>query len=154
MKTRQVMTRFVLTVDPRDALDRAARIMSGRRCGCLPVVEEGQRLVGILTDRDICMTAARRGLALNALQVQDAMRTPVFSCEPETHVEDALALMVRHRVRRLPVIDPQGSLVGILSLDDVARHGELAGDEVAPALSPATVGRTLARILCSAEAEA
>lgn len=125
MRVEQVMTPNVEACRPGDSLDAAARIMWGRDCGCVPVVEPAggsARLVGIITDRDVCMAAYTQGRALPEIDVRSAMATQVYSCRPRDSLAGALKVMEKHQLRRLPVVDQDGRLVGLLSLADAARE--------------------------------
>jgi CBS domain-containing protein len=88
--------------------------------GCIPIVDDGGKLAGILTDRDIALGAHAVGEALWRLRIADHMTTPVFSCRPDDTLDVAARIMRAHRVRRLPVVDEAGRPVGIISLDDLA----------------------------------
>jgi CBS-domain-containing membrane protein len=120
MKVEQIMNRDVKTCGPQDPLNRAAQIMWEERCGAVPVVDEQSRPIGFLTDRDICMAAYTQGKPLDALRVETAMARKVVSCGVEDELGSAARLMQQNRTRRLPVIDQNGKLVGLLSLDDLA----------------------------------
>lgn len=104
---------------PGDSLNRAAQIMWERNVGVVTVVE-GERLVGILTDRDICMAAYTRGLPIQAMNVGSAMATKVHPCAPEDSIGHVARLMAECQIRRVPVVE-HGRLVGIVSLGDLAR---------------------------------
>ena len=120
MKVEQIMNRGVKTCGPQDSLNRAAQIMWEEACGAVPVVDEQSRPIGFLTDRDICMAAYTQGKPLDALRVETAMARKVVSCGVEDDLGSAAQLMRQNRTRRLPVIDHNGELVGLLSLDDLA----------------------------------
>jgi CBS-domain-containing membrane protein len=120
MKVEQNMNRGVKTCGPQDSLNRAAQIMWEEACGAVPVVDEQSRPIGFLTDRDICMAAYTQGKRLDALRVEKAMARKVVSCGVEDDLGSAAQLMRQNRTRRLPVIDQNGALVGLLSLDDLA----------------------------------
>ena len=124
MKVGEVMTRNVKTCAPGDTLHLAAKIMWENDCGCVPIVNRESKLTGILTDRDICMAAYTQGMTLSMVNVESAMASTVVSCNPQDELEDAQKLMRRHRVRRLPVVDAGGKIVGLLSLSDIAREAE------------------------------
>ncbi len=124
MKVRDLMTSDVKHCGVHDSLNRAAQIMWENDCGCVPVVDDQSRVVGILTDRDICMAAYTQGVTLSGTSVASAMAREVHTCEPGETVTAALNKMKTYRVRRLPVIDEEQRLVGIISLNDVAREGE------------------------------
>lgn len=147
MKVEELMTRAVATVAPEDGLDRAARWMRELDCGCVPVVDRrSQSLVGIVTDRDACMTALRSDRPLSRLRVDEAMASWVFTCRPGDPIREAERLMGLHQVRRLPVVDGKGRLVGLLSLDDVAREARHECGLIAPTVSAEEVGTTLGQV--------
>jgi len=122
MNVGELMTRDVRTCAPHDALDTAANLMWTCDCGCVPVVNETGRVIGMLTDRDICMAALTQAGPLSALRVESAMAKYVHWCKPEDTLLTALDLMRSHQVRRLPVVDDDGGLVGIISLNDLIRE--------------------------------
>jgi CBS domain-containing protein len=115
---RDVMTPTVQTVSPSQSLAEAAEVMKGEDVGSVPVVEEG-RLAGILTDRDIVMRAVAERRDPQAVKVDEVASRELVTVEPEQDLDEALALMARHQVRRLPVVE-QGRLVGMLAQADVA----------------------------------
>jgi len=121
MQVDELMTRDVASCAPTDSLNIAAEIMWRRDCGCVPVVGKDLVPVGIVADRDACMGAYTRGQSLHAIQVQDVMAKPVLSCLPDDDLVTVERLMRDNQVRRLPVCDQAGKLVGIISLSDLAR---------------------------------
>jgi CBS domain-containing protein len=119
----QVMTRDVASCAPEATLAEAARIMWDRDCGFVPVTDvAGGRLRGVVTDRDACMASLTQGRALCDLPVRSAMSTKVVSVGEGEPLVRAHALMREHQIRRLPVVDGGARLVGVLSLNDVARR--------------------------------
>lgn len=106
-----------------DTLNEAARLMWEFDCGAVPVVNDEGRLVGIITDRDICMAAYTRGQTLSDSTVESVMATHVTVVAPKDTLEAIIVLMKQRQVRRIPVVD-EGHLVGIVSLADIARHLE------------------------------
>ena len=120
MLVNEAMTSPVTACDPDDTLDRVARIMWELDCGSVPVTDDAARVIGIVTDRDVCITAWTCGRPLQQVPVRVAMATDVAVCHPHDPVEDAETLMKRRQVRRIPVVDDEGVLVGILSLGDLA----------------------------------
>ncbi len=120
MKVEEILVGDVKYCAPGDSLNRAAQIMWEGDCGCIPVVE-GDKVVGMITDRDICMAAYTRGLALGDLHVSNTMSRNVFACRSSDDILAAQQVMREHRVRRLPVTDAAGKLLGIISLTDIAR---------------------------------
>lgn len=143
---RELMTRDVQTCGPDDMLDVPARMMWDHDCGCIPVVDEGGRVVGMITDRDICMATYIKGMALWALRVSNAMSAVVHACRPEDTIAAAERIMREHQVRRLPVIATDGRLVGILSLNDLAREAMREHAPATRAVSPESITETLAAV--------
>jgi CBS domain-containing protein len=121
MKVATIMTQDVAVCADSETLNRAAQLMWENDCGCVPIVDLHSKIVGILTDRDICMAAYTRGANLDAIQTADAMATHPFTCRQDDDLATAQEIMRKHCVRRLPVVASDGKLVGILSLSDIAR---------------------------------
>jgi CBS domain-containing protein len=127
MKVEQLMTRNVRTCCPDDPLSAAARIMWEGDCGCVPVVEQAggsTKVVGMITDRDICMAAYTQGHPLSEMQVGSAMARTVCSCRGTDSMATALKILEQNKIHRLPVVDQDDGLIGLLSLADIAREAE------------------------------
>ncbi|MGE5174986.1 MAG: CBS domain-containing protein [Hyphomicrobiales bacterium] len=121
MNVEHLMQRAVETCTPETTLTDASMVMWRRDCGFVPVVEQREgRLVGIVTDRDICMATATRHLAPDAIRVEDVMTRGGITCAPGESIHAAAHRMAESQVRRLPVIDLDRRVVGILSLNDLA----------------------------------
>lgn len=146
MRVEKIMSRQVSTCAPCDSLEHAASLMWNSDCGCLPVVadNDSRLLEGIITDRDICMAALFQGKALRDLRVEEAMARKLLTCRASDDVQEAQRLMENHQIRRLPVVDNEGELIGILSLADIAtecarmqhsQHHEIPGSDVANTLA-------------------
>ena len=108
------------TASPEETLLAAAQRMGKEGIGLL-VVTEGERLLGVLTDRDVALHVAVRGLDASSARITDAMSRPPISVEAEAPLEEGLGLMRGKRVRRLPVLDPEGRVAGVVSADDLVR---------------------------------
>lgn len=148
------MTQNPKTCGPGDTLDRAAKLMWENNCGSIPVVDECQRPMGMITDRDICMCAYTQGLPLAALRVSTAMSRTVVLCSPGETLANAEKRMRQYRIRRLPVVGADGGIVGVVSLDDIAceaEREEVAGNE-RRSVTDREIAATLAAI-CSRHAE-
>ena len=143
----ELMTRDVRCCGPRDCLDAAAYGMWEADCGCLPVVDSdgAGQLVGIVTDRDVCMAALFTGKPLFEIRVEDVMSRDVRSCSPDDPPEEAQAIMQEWQLRRLPVVDAGGRLVGLVSLADLARIAGQRRNKKTP-VAKATLADTLAAI--------
>lgn len=124
MKVSQLMTRDVLTVRPADPLSRAAQIMWEADCGCVPVVGPSGEVEGMITDRDACMAAYTRGRALATLSVAQAMSREPVTCRANDALESALRTMAAKQLHRLPVIDDERRLAGVLSMADVLQGAD------------------------------
>jgi len=117
-----LMTREVESCRPESTLADVAGVMWRRDCGIVPVVDEDDRVVGVVTDRDICMALSMRGQRAAEVRVSEVMARGVQTCTPVDDAREALETMGRRQVRRLPVVDSRGKLVGVLSISDVIRH--------------------------------
>jgi CBS domain-containing protein len=120
MSIVKLMSSRVDHCTPETNLAAAAMIMWRGDCGIVPVVEpESGRLVGVITDRDICMAAGTRHQPIGGIAVADVMTRTVVTCRSSDSPRNALARMAEHAVRRLPVVDNEGRLVGVLSIADL-----------------------------------
>jgi CBS domain-containing protein len=119
---RALMTSDVRVCSPHDTLEQVARQLWDGDCGALPVVNAAGQLVGMITDRDVCMAAYLRGQPLHACRVQSAMSRQAHSCAPDDSLQRMAGIMSEHRVRRLPVVDGDGRLLGVVTLADLAKH--------------------------------
>lgn len=143
-RVKDVMTEDVLTCGVNDSLQVAARIMRERGCGCVPVVDAQTRVEGLLTDRDALMSALRLQKGLAELAVGEACSRNVICCLAEDTLERAELLMRVNHVRRLPVVSPEQTLVGVISLTDLARHVEFSDMDDRTGLSPRHIAVVLA----------
>ena len=114
-------------------LDQAARLMWDGNCGSVPIVDGTGRAIAMLTDRDICMAAYTQGKPLHEISVGIAMSKSLQSCALEDTIEHVERLMAEHQIRRIPVLDPAGRPVGMLSLSDLARVAPKQHAEPSPA---------------------
>ncbi|HET9797263.1 MAG TPA: CBS domain-containing protein [Gemmatimonadaceae bacterium] len=126
MKISEIMTKDPHSVSPDTSVSEAARMMKEEDVGLVPVVERvggaetRGRLIGVVTDRDIAIRAVAEGRAADA-PVRDVMSGGVKTCSPDDSVEEAMDLMGREQVRRIPIVDERGSLVGVVAQADVVR---------------------------------
>ena len=122
MRVAQLMSRHPVTCNVNGSVNEAARLMWEHDCGAVPVVDDDGNVVGIVTDRDICMAAYTQGEKLCAIPLASAMAKTVTCCRPEETIEAAEATMSRNQVRRLPVVNAESHIVGLLSISDLARE--------------------------------
>jgi CBS domain-containing protein len=120
---RDVMTTNPSAVNPSTPIVEAARLMKTEDVGPLPIVE-GDRLVGILTDRDIVVRGIAEGKDVQSTTAGEIASRDVVSIDPDQPLDEALRLMGQHQVRRLPVTEEDGRLVGIVAQADVALEGK------------------------------
>lgn len=143
MKVSELMKREVFTCHTDDTLNTAARVMWEKDCGCVPVIDDENRVMGMLTDRDICMAAYFEGARLEDLKASSAMSKTVFACKPDQMIADAERIMRINQVRRLPVVDDGNHLLGILSLNDIAGEAGFEESQKKKEVTFAEVGKTL-----------
>lgn len=119
MIVRDIMSRDVEVIAPNSVIQEAASKMKSLDVGSLPVCEN-QRLIGVVTDRDIALRAVAAGRDPNATKVSETMTPELIYCYEDEPVREAAKLMERHQIRRLPILNRDKQLVGIVSLGDLA----------------------------------
>lgn len=120
MKVQDLMSMSIVTCSANDTLESVAKKLWDHDCGCLPVVDREGRPIAMITDRDLCMAAYTTGRPLAALRVAAAMSKGLVTCRPQEDLGAVARRMAKRAVRRAPVIDTGGKLVGLLSLNDFA----------------------------------
>jgi CBS domain-containing protein len=100
-------------------LAAVARIMWESDCGVVPVTDESGRIIGVVTDRDICIASATRRMLPEQLRAEDVMTKSVATCGPDDGISELLATMKERKVRRVPIVDAEGRLQGIVSMNDI-----------------------------------
>lgn len=120
---REAMTSNPCTIDANKPVAYAAKMMKDEDVGLAPVVE-GNRLVGTVTDRDIVTRVIAEGRDPGSTSVRDIASTDLVTIDPQQGLDEALRLMAQHQIRRLPVVEEDGRLVGVLAQADVAEHAE------------------------------
>ena len=118
---KEAMTANPQTVTSDQTVVDAARIMKQEDAGVVPIVD-GDRLVGVVTDRDITITVVAEGKDPGSTKVTEIASRDLVTVDPQQQLDEALRLMAQHQVRRLPVVEEDGRLVGILAQADVAQH--------------------------------
>ena len=117
------------TVKVGDSVVDAAKLIKGEETGIAPIVEDG-RLIGVVTDHDITVRVVAEGRDPRTTRVEDVASKDLVTVDPDQDLGDALALMAHHDVRRLPVVEEDGTLVGMVSHADVLRHVEAERTEI------------------------
>jgi CBS domain-containing protein len=142
----EVMTQRPRAVTPQTTVREAAQLMEEEDVGSLPVVDQGARLIGIVTDRDVALRVVGGGLDSTRTVVGDVASRDVVALSPDHDVADALTLMAQEQVRRIPIVVREHELVGMLTQADIARaEKEKTAGEVVGAISRAPGGPRVAR---------
>jgi CBS domain-containing protein len=122
VRVKDLMSQPVFTCHIDQSVQAAAQAMWEHDCGIVPIVNNESRLVGVITDRDICMAALFSNRPLSDIQISSVMANDVSTCRPEDPLIDAEHLMGQRQLHRLPVVNEVGTPTGLLSLSDVARR--------------------------------
>jgi len=141
MKVKEIMTPDAKAIWLTESLSAAAQLMWENDCGILPVIKDGRKVVGLITDRDICMATAIRDRKPSNISVEEVMNGAIFSALPDDDVIKALDIMREHKIRRLPVVSKEGELEGILSMNDIVLHAKTSNGKKPP-IDYAAVVRT------------
>ena len=131
MKIKHVMTKDPTCCVRSDTTQHAARIMRDEKAGVVPVIdnEQGRKIVGIVTDRDLCMNVVAEGRDPRTTQVHECMTATIVSCSPQDSVDKATELMRDNQIRRVPVVDEQRRLLGIVSMADIVGRANVKTTE-------------------------
>ena len=128
MKVKDVMHRGATCVPPETPIGKIAKMMRDEDIGAVPIGED-DRLIGMVTDRDIVCRGLAEGGDCAALTARDVLSKPILYCRTDEDVEDVVRIMEKNQIRRLPVIDEKKRLVGILAIGDIAKIGrDLTGE--------------------------
>ena len=122
MLCSEIMTKNPEYVMPTDSVMKAAQLMKSEDVGPIPIVKDGKRLEGIITDRDLAIKVVAEGRDPKTTAVEEIMTDNLFTCKESDDIEKALKLMQEHQVRRIPVVDNQDHLLGIIAQADVANR--------------------------------
>ena len=145
MTVNEIMTKPPATCTTNDSVTAAAKTMHEHNCGFVPVVDARGVVVGVVTDRDVCLVVGDRNRAMTHVSVQEAMSHPIFSCYGDDDVKTTLVTMAKHHVRRLPVLDRHGHLQGVLSIDDIVQAPQRRGSPTAEDIENAMKGNGASR---------
>jgi CBS domain-containing protein len=148
MRVYSVMKREPRTCTPETDLATAGRTMAQVDCGFLPVIDAARKMVGLITDRDICLGVTLRDELPSNIRVMDVISDEVYSCSADEEITEALNTMREFGVRRLPVLDMAGRIEGILSLDDIVLEARTLGSEQFTGPFYSDIARTL-KAICS-----
>ncbi len=147
MKVKDLMITDVKVCADYNSLNTAAEIMWDFDCGSVPVLDKDGHVIAMVTDRDVCMAAFFQGQPLSNIPVSTAMSKQLYFCRPDDDLATAEAIMREHQVRRLPVLDSNRRIVGLLALNDLAREEERERTrKLAAQITAAEVTRVLAAV--------
>jgi CBS-domain-containing membrane protein len=124
MKVSNLMSGDAQGCNQGESLASAAMIMWNHDCGIVPVLDGDGRVTGMISDRDICMAVSTQGRPASDIRVGDVMSNVIYSVSPDDDIYDAIGLMRERQIRRLPVVDQEGRLQGILSVGDIVRNAD------------------------------
>ena len=139
---KDIMTKDPITVRPDDSAQKAAGLMKDNHIGPIPVLDQERKLIGMVTDRDLAIKIVAEGKPADT-KVSDVMSRDLFTCGPDDNVKEAIRTMETHQVRRVPVVDDQGHLLGIVAQADLATKTQ----------KPERVAKTVESISQASEAE-
>ena len=142
MKVKEIMSAYVTSCGPNATLVAAAGIMRGYNCGTLPVMGAGGKVIGMITDRDICLAVSKKDNDVSRIKVSEVISGKVYACAPTDDVKDALKTMRKKKAPGLPVVNGAGVLKGILSIDDVLLHARKVRSKKSRKLSYKDAART------------
>lgn len=131
MRVQEIMTPDAKAIWITESLADAAKEMWEHDYGILPIIKD-QKVVGMITDRDICMATAMKDRSPSHISVEEVMSQTVYSAKPEEEVEHALGTMREHKIRRLPVLNKAGELEGIISMNDIVLHAKMRNGKKPP----------------------
>ena len=146
MKVKEIMSAYVTSCGPNATLVAAARIMRGYNCGTLAVIGGGGKVIGMITDRDICLAVSKKDNDVSRIKVSEVISGKVYACAPTDDVKDALKTMRKKKAPGLPVVNGAGVLKGILSIDDILLHARKANGKKSRKLSYKDAARTFQAI--------
>jgi CBS domain-containing protein len=146
MKVKDIMMETPCCCRPDTNLGSATELMWNANCGFLPVESADGKVVGVITDRDICVALGTRNRPAGEVTVAEVLTGKLHSCSPEDDIHMALQTLKDATVRRLPVVSHDGALVGVLSMDDILQRAEPTSRGKQPELSSDEVVRTFRSI--------
>jgi CBS domain-containing protein len=142
MKVKEIMTPNAKAIWLTESLADAAQLMWENDCGVLPIIKDGRKVIGMITDRDICMAAAMRDTSPSSVSVEEVMTGQVYSVNPEDDVSQALEAMREHKIRRLAVVNADGELEGVLSMNDVVLKAKTSDGSIGSSMGYGDVVKT------------
>jgi len=151
MRVADVMMRTPASCTADTTVAAAVEVLWNRNCGMLPIVNREGRVSGVVTDRDICIALGTRNQSAAEITVAEIQPAKLFTCRADDDIHTALGILAEQKIRRLPVVDTESKLQGILSLDDIVLHANTGAAGHAPELSNSEVVEYMKRIYRSNE---
>ncbi len=125
MKCKDIMSERIKFCHENSTIKEAVNIMNNFNCGVVPVVDENNKISGLVTDRDIALYSVLQEENAETTELKDFMTRDIITCDLDDDIDQAIEKMKRYKVRRLPVVNPENEIVGLLSLGDIAvKSGE------------------------------
>lgn len=146
MKVKDVMRQPAISCSADTNIGAAVEILWKHNFGLLPIAGRDGKLQGVVTDRDICIATGTRNRLPGEIAVGEIASKPAVTCQAEDEIHEALLTMAEKQVRRLPVVNGEGALVGVLSMDDIITHGDLKKWEGCCELSSEEIIRALKKL--------
>lgn len=129
MKVRDCMCNDVACVGPEATVSDVAKLMQEKHVGCIPVCDTNQKILGLVTDRDLILRTLACDKDIKQTKVSDVMTTNVYNCTPEAEVEDVEQIMCDCQIRRVPVVE-NDQIIGIITIGDLANNKNVNSDEM------------------------
>ena len=145
MKVRDIMTKTAFSCRSEMSLAEAGALMWEHDCGLLPLLNDAGKVTGVITDRDVCIAVSTRDRLPSQIQIGEVAKAAAIVCAPDDDIHSAMKTMSKERMRRLPVVNTDGNLVGVVSMNDIVLQAE-RGDGRRPEISFEEVVRTFQAI--------
>jgi len=121
-KVKGIMTKAVISCSPETTIREVAGLMKTHNCGFIPITDENKKLTGVVTDRDICLIMSERASGLQDLEIEHIMQIDLHTCTPNDNLGKALDIIRTGKISRLPVVNDEFKLEGIISISDILFH--------------------------------
>ena len=129
MRVKDCMCNNVVRATSETTLEKVAKLMQENDVGCVPICNQENNVIGFITDRDIITRCIANGKNCAQTKASDIMTTKVIKTTPDTQIDDATQTMSKNQIRRVPVVNEQNKIVGILTMGDLAHHGQTIGNK-------------------------
>lgn len=134
MKVKDCMCNNVCYITPNSTIKDCAKLMCDNHVGCIPVCDNSKNIVGLVTDRDVILRSIACDKDVNTTPISEIMTCKVYCCDEESDIKEAEKMMSDYQIRRLPVVDPNNKIIGIITLGDLAKNTNITTDDVSTTL--------------------